>query len=171
MALTNQPKPAYVDRCLGMTSSPVLTGPEKASSTFKRGAFLIDDDAGFVTESTSPIDASSVAKRTFGMALHDATGVTSANVEFIWITPNVIIEITLTELTAGTHTLVQADLYAVYPITKATANWYLNADAVSDTGGGIVVGFKDPVGTVDARVYMAVSNLVRGGADAGSGIW
>lgn len=171
MALTTQPKPAFVTKCIGMTSSPMLTGSEKASSTYKRGAFLIDDDAGRITESTSPIDASAVAKRCFGMSLCDATGTTDAEVPFVWLTPNVVIEITLSELTAGTHTLVQADMFAVYPITKGTANWYLNADAVSDTGGGIVVGFVDPVGTVDARVLMIISNLVRGGADAGSGTY
>lgn len=171
MALTNQPQPAFFSSTLGLIGAPMLHGQEKATQTFKRGAFLQDDDAGLITESASPIDGTAVTKRAFGIALNAATGVTSADVAFIWLIHNVLIEITLSELTAGTHTLVQGDLWKVYPITKATANWYLNGDAVSDTGGGIVVGFKDPIGTVDPRVYCILTNTARGGANAGSGVF
>lgn len=168
MALTTQPKPATVVRPAGLSSIPTFHGVEKATQTYVKGAFLIDDDAGRLTESTSPIDASAVAKRSFGMALMAATGVTGADVPFVWLGPQTIIEVNLMELTAGLHTLVQADQWKVYPLTKATANWYLNADAVSDTGGGIVVGFVDPIGTVDGRVLCVLSNPARGGANAGS---
>jgi len=92
-------------------------------------------------------------------------------VAMIWLGPMTVIEIHLMELTAGLHTLVIGDQWKVYPITKGTANWYLNADAVSDTGGGIVIGFKDPLGTVDGRVYAILTNTARGGANAGSGTY
>ena len=170
MALTTTPPKARYDKALGLTSAPVLHGAEKATQTFLRGAFLIDDDAGRITESTSPIDASSVAKRSFGLALDAATGTTDYDVPFIWLGPNTVFEITLSDATAGTHTLAQADQWAVYPITKST-HWYLDANAVSDTGGAIVVGFKDAIGTVDARVYAILTNTARGGADAGSGTY
>src|SRR5262245_16633692 len=143
MALTNQPQRVFVAKTNGLTASPQLQGQEKATQTYKRGAFIQDDDAGRITESASPIDASAVTKRTFGMATRDATGVTDAEVIFVWAGPNVIFEGTLSDATAGTHTLVQADMWKVFPITKATNNWYLDAAAVSDTGGGIVVGLKD----------------------------
>ena len=169
MPLTTQPQKARYDRALGLTSCPVLHGSEKAAQTYKKGAFLIDDDAGRIAETTSPIDASAVGNRTFGLALDDATGTTDADVAFVWLGPNTIIEITLSNGTAGTHTLVIGDMWAVYPITKGTANWYLDTNAVSDTGGGIVVGFKDAIGTVDARVYAILTNTARGGKDAGSG--
>jgi|SRR6185503_778070 len=168
MALTTQPQRAAEAKLIGLAASPIVHGVEKASQTYTMGAFLQDDDAGRITESASPIDASGVTKRAFGLAIHAATGTTDADVPMVWLGPNTVIEITLSELTAGTHTLAQADQWKVYPITKGTANWYLNADAVSDTGGGIVIGFKDPIGTVDGRVYMVISNPARGGANAGS---
>lgn len=169
MALTTQPQRVYVAKLSGYAATPQLKGNEKATQTYKKGAFLIDDDAGLMTESTSPIDASAVANRTFGLASRDATGVTSAEVIFAWLGPNVILEGTLSNGTAGTHTLAQTNMWKVYPIIKGTANWYLDTNAVSDTGGGLVVGFKDPIGTVDGRVYFVITNTVRGGANAASG--
>ncbi len=175
MALTSKPKQASVVRPAGLSSIPTFHGVEKASQTYKKGAFLIDDDAGRLTPSTSPIDASAVAKRAFGMALFDATGVTGADVPFVWLGPQTIIRMTLSDSTAGTHTLAQADQWKVYPITLdptfSTGIWYLDAAAVSDTGGGIVVGFEDAIGTVDAMVYAVLSNSARGGANAGSAIY
>jgi hypothetical protein len=170
MPLTNTPKAAAYARTIGKTSAPLHHGEEKASQTYVKGAFLQDDDSGRVTESATPIDASGVTKRAFGFATDDATGVTDADVPFIWLDSTTVIEITLSNGTAGTHTLAQADKWKVYPITKST-HWYLDANAVSDTGGGIVVGFKDPIGTVDGRVYMILTNTARGGNNAGSGTY
>lgn len=175
MALTTRPKQALVARLAGLSSVPTFHGAEKASQTYKKGSFLQDDDSGLITASASPIDASAVTKRTFGMALQDATGTTSADVPFVWVGPQTVIEITLSDSTAGTHTLAQTDQWKVYPITLdptfSTGVWYLDANAVSDTGGGVVVGFKDAIGTVDARVYCVVTNTARGGANAGSGTY
>jgi len=171
MALTTQPKPALYAKHIGFTSSPLLYGAEKAAQTYTKGAFVQDDDSGLITESASPIDASGVTKRAFGLARDSATGVTSAEVALYWLGPQTVIEITLSDSTAGTHTLAAANMWKVYPITKGTTNWYLDANAVSDTGGGIVVGFKDAVGTVDGRVYMILTNTARGGANAGSGTY
>jgi hypothetical protein len=173
MPLTNSPKTVNMARRVGLTSAPIVHGVEKASQTYKIGAFLIDDDAGRITESTSPIDASTAAKRTFGIAVAAATGTTSANTMVVWATDSQMFEITLSDATAGTHALVQNDQWKVYPILKdsTSGNWYLDANAVSDTGGGIVVEFKDPLGTVDARVFTIVTNTARGGANVGSGTY
>lgn len=176
MALTTAPKACgFVYTIGGTGSAPIVHGLEKASSAWKAGDFLQDDDSGLITLSASPIDASAVTKRCFGLALADATGTTSHNVDFIWITSAVVLEGTLSDATAGTHTLAATDQWKVYPITKQTTftpnTWYLDANAVSDTGGGIVIAFKDPVGTVDGRVYFVVTNTARGGANAGSGTY
>lgn len=171
MALTNKPTRAGLAKSNGLTGSIMYHGVEKATQTYKQGAFLIDDDAGRMTESTSPIDASAVAKRTLGMALNDATGTTGADVPFVPVGEAEVFQGTLSDSTAGTHTLAQADQWAVYPITKdpthSTGFWYLDANAVSDTGGGLVVGFVDPIGTVDGRVLFIVTTPARGTADAG----
>ena len=173
MPLTNRPIQASVVAPMGLSSIPMLKGAEKASQTYKKGAFLIDDDAGRITLSTSPITAAAVAQRTFGMALFDATGTTDADVNFVWLGPQTKIRITLSDSTAGTVTLAQTHAWKVYPITIdgafSTGRWYLDAAAVSDTGGGIVVGFESAIGTVDPVVYCILTNTVRGGANAGSG--
>jgi len=175
MPLTTTPKAATFAKTLYGGAAPMLDGYEKASQTFIKGAFLIDDDSGYVTESTSPIDASAVAKRTFGFAEAPASGVTGTaatgpNIRFVDVTVMTVFEATLSDATAGTHTLAIADMHKVYPITKST-HWYLDANAVSDTGGGRIVGFKDPIGTVDGRVYFICTSTVRGGANAGSAVY
>ena len=168
MALTTQPQPAKYARSLSGASAPILHGVEKASQTYTKGAFVTDDDAGRITESTSVL-SSTAANRTIGIALRSATGVTGADVPFVFLTEDTVIEITLTDLSAGTHTLAQADYGKVFAPTKGTANWYLDANAVGvNVGGGVVIGFKDPIGTVDARVYCIMSHPVRGFVDAGS---
>lgn len=171
MPLTTQPQKAFVAKLAGLSSSPIFHGVEKAAATYKQGAFLIDDDAGRLTETTSPLSAAAVTGRSFGMAMYDASGVTDADVAFTWLGPNVILEMTLSDATAGTLTLAQTHQWKVYPILKGTANWYVDGAAVSDTGGGLVIGFKDPIGTVDARVYVVLTNTARGGANAASAIF
>src|SRR3990170_3616457 len=171
MALTTQPKRAQFVQTIGLSSAPIVTGHERASQTFVAGAFLIDDEGGRVTPSTSPIDASSVAKRTIGMALAPAIGTTSADIPIALAGPYTVFEGTLSDATAGTHTLAQADMWLVYPPTKGTTHWYLDAAAVSDTGGGLVIGLKDAIGTVDGRVYFIVTTPARGGTNAGSANW
>lgn len=170
MALTTQPRRAQFAYVIGTGVCPTIEGVEKATSTWTQGAFLRDDDAGRLTESTSPIDGAAgvEAQRTFALALDAATGTTGAKAQAVWLGDDVVLEITLSNATAGTHTLVQGNQWQTYPILKGTNNWYLDTNAVSDTGGGLVVGFKDPIGTVDARVYCRVTLPVRGSANDGS---
>lgn len=172
MALTTRPKKALLSKMLGKTSSVVQHGEEKATSTWKAGAFLIDDDAGRLTESTSPIDASAVAKRTIGLATADATGVTDADALFDYVGEDAMFEVTLSDSTAGTHTLAQTDKFKVFPLVKdptfSTGIWYADANAVSDTGGFLVLEFVGAIGDVDARVRGIVTTPARGGTNAGS---
>ena len=175
MALTTTPPPPLVATVIGLASSPLLHGVEKATQTFKKGAFVQDDDAGRITESATPIDASAVTKRAFGLAVQDAVGTVGTDTIFNWLGPQTPIEITLSNATTGTHILAQADQWQVFPILKDTGSpnqvgsWYLDANAVSNTGGAVVVGFKGAIGDVDARVYAILTNTARGGAHAASG--
>ena len=170
MALTTQPQAAGPSKTLTRTALPQLHGKEVASASWKAGAFIIDETNGLFTESTSAIDGTAtVGKRALGIALADARGVTGADFPYVsLLVPDVLIEITLSDLSAGTHTLAQADLFKTYAITKGTANWYLDANAASDKGGGTVVEFVDPVGTVDGRVLCRLTRNVIGPSDASS---
>src|SRR5689334_20828666 len=176
MALTNKPQAIVAaGKLLGVRTEPSVHGVEKASQTYKAGAPVQDDDAGRITESTSPIDGSGVTKRAIGIAVADATGVTGADVHIVSLMEDgVLIEVTLSNATAGTHTLAQADQWQTYPLTKdgtfSTGHWYLDANAVS-ASGAVVVEFKDKIGTVDARVYAKLTRKAIGGAHAASDAW
>lgn len=167
MALTTQPQPAKYVRNLFGHAAPILHGVEKASQTYVKGAFLADDGAGRLTEATSVL-SSTAANRSIGIALRAATGVTGADVPYVLLTGGTIIEITLSNLSTGANTLAQANFGQTYAISKGTANWYLDANVVSDVGGGAVIGFKDAIGTVDGRVYIIATSPVRGFIDASS---
>jgi hypothetical protein len=173
MALTNKPKPLNLAYMIGLIAAPVLHGIETAAQTFKKGAPLINTDAaGTMTESTSPIDASAVGKRTLGLALNDATGVTSKDIPFAVAGEHTVFEGTLSDATAGTHTLAQADVWETFPLVKdgtfSTGNWYIDANAEADAGGALIVGLKDPVGTVDGRVFFIITTPARGTSSPGS---
>jgi len=174
MPLTNTPIVCQEVKSLGRTSTNLVHGVEKASQTYLQGAFLIDDDAGRITESASPIDGSAVTKRTLGLSLQAATGTTGNDVPFDLVGEHAVYKATLSDATAGTHTLAQASQWQTYPITKdsVSGHWYLDANAVSDTGGGLVInslnGFATDIGTVDAVVLFIVTTPARGTANAGS---
>jgi len=171
MALTNKPKRLAVMANEGKTSMVVLHGEEKATQTYKQGAPLIDDDSGRITESTSPIDASAVGKRCFGIATADATGTTDADVLMDQVGEDTVLEVTLSDSTAGTHTLAQTDKWKVYPLVKdptfSTGFWYADTNAVSDTGGFFVREFVGAIGDVDARVRGIITTPARGTQNAG----
>jgi len=168
MALTNLMKTARLAKLLDGASLPVLHGIEAATQSWLVGAFLIDDDAGSIIEATSPLASTGKGiSLTLGLATNAAKGVTGADVLFDKASDDTVFEMNLSDATAGTHTLVQADAWSTYAVTKdsTSGNWYLDANAEATTGGGVVVGFKDPVGTVDARVYVILTHNLIGNAD------
>lgn len=168
MALLNQPKPIAFVQTMGLAAGPLFHGVEKAAQSYKRGSALQDDDAGRIAPPTSPVDGGAVTRRVLGFAESDATGVTGADVTMILASAYTIFEGTLSDATATTHTLAQADQFQTFPITKATTHWYLDANAVT-ANGALVIGFKDAIGTVDGRVYFIVTTAARGSAHAASG--
>lgn len=164
---TNHPPAAKFARNYWSSSVPVITGVEKASSTWKIGCFLQDDDAGRLTPSATPIDGSAVTKRAFAFAEAAATGTTGAEVRAVAVTGATVFEVTLTA-SASTHPLAQGDQWQVYPLVKDSVNGSWHLQAAAGTKGGLVVGFKDAIGTVDARVYCVLTTSARGPAHAGS---
>lgn len=173
MALTNQPQAVQYIHRVGGGTAPIMHGGETASSSWKAGAFLQDDAAGLLKLCASPIDASGETKRAFGFALADASGTTGKDAPYLWLGDAALVfEGTLSD-PAGTHTLVIADLFSIYPITLdatfSSGHWYLNGNTV-DAEGGLIIGFKDPVGTVDARVYFIVTSTARGAEQGSSGV-
>lgn len=164
---TTHPRPATFARGYWSSAVPEAQGVEAAGQTYKAGCFLIDDDAGSLVPSTSPIDGSAVANRAAVFAETDATGVTAAVVRGIAVTGHAVFEMTLTA-SGGTHTLAQGDQWQVFPIAQDSVNlsWFL--DGTAGTIGGLVIGFRDAIGTVDGRVYAVLTTSARGPAHAAS---
>ena len=169
MALLTEPKQVAFSYMIGEYSARLIHGEEKASQTYIKGTFLQDDDSGRMVTSVSPIDGSGVTKRAIGLGLFKATGTTDADVTMVMVDANTVFEATLSDATATTHTLAQADKWQTFPVTKtATGNWYLDAAAVA-ANGGLVIGFKDAIGVVDARVFFILTAACRGPFHASSG--
>jgi hypothetical protein len=155
MALTNKMLRPTVGHRRGIAAgTPMESAPEAAAQTFKEFAPVILT-SGTIVESTSPISSTN---KLIGFATGPASGVTARACTYVEATADVEFEFTLSNATAGTATLAQTDVGLIYPITKdtATGNWYLDKNATS-TDGGLITRLKDPVGTVDGRVFVAIT--------------
>lgn len=136
---------------MGYSSPPSLHGPEEASQTFVEGAILVPDaSSGEIEEAGA--DPTNIA----GVAEHAASGTAGTDVKFTPALPGVVFEMTLAGGAAADHTLVAGDLFARYGLvvqTTVTPNrWVIDA---SDTTNDrvVIVGLRDPIGTVNGRVY------------------
>ena len=150
MALTNTPKLPAIQRKYGASGTPLDKYIEGASQTYLAMSPVILS-SGKVIQSTSPLSSSN---KTIGLANVKASGTTNAECLVLDVAPDALyIEMTLSDSTAGTHTLAQTDIGLIYPVTKDSVSniWYLDANATS-TDGVLVQRAKDPIGTVDARV-------------------
>lgn len=137
-----------VARYNGLSFEPVHSGIEAATQTWKKGAPLVYA-SGKLTEATDAADQAAMA----GMAAHVASGVTDTAVKYVPFIPGVVFEVTLMTGAEADFTLVQTNIGLAYGIAKAVSGaWFLdNADTTNPEFR--VVGFKDPVGTVNGRVY------------------
>lgn len=145
LAVSNSLRVAYYN---GLKSEPVHHGIEGATQSFKKGAPLVYS-SGKLVEATDAADQAAMA----GMAAHTASGTTDTAVKYVPFIPGVIFEVTLMTGSEADFTLVQTNIGLAYAIAKAASGaWFLdNADTTNPEFR--VVGFKDPVGTVNGRVY------------------
>jgi hypothetical protein len=122
-----------------------------ASQTFKEGSPLILSTQQLVIAVTAPVSGSPVL---VGMAAADAPTVQGTAFPFYPFMASLVLEATLagaasaaTVLAAATHFMLPVGLTLV----TATGFWYADTSAATCA---TVVGFRDPVGTTDARVYI-----------------
>jgi len=131
----------------GLYAVPIMHGAEEASSTFVAGdPLIVSNTAGQIEEAaTEPVN------NILGIANEPASGVPGGDIEYVPAIPGVIFEGNIgTSISAGA--IAAADLYALYPLQLATGDWFV--DKTDNTNPCVrVVGFKDPVGTVNGRVY------------------
>lgn len=141
--------PMVFKRHEGIASSPLLHGKEKASSTWKQGALLIQDSGtGYITEAGS--DPALVD----GVAMVNATGVTAADVPMLKPMRGAVFEISMDESgLQGVYALAQTDMFKKYGAAKdsTTGFWYLDQD---ETAAPVfqIVGFVSAIGDITPRV-------------------
>lgn len=137
----------------GGTVAPQV-GYVGSTQTFKEGSPLILSSQQLVIGTTTPTSG------LVGMAAQDAPTVQGAAVQYYPFLPGLILEATLagaaslaTVLAAATH------LQLAVGLTLVTASGFWYADT-SVTTCATIIGFKDAVGTTDARVYIVLDGDV-----------
>ena len=127
----------------------VLTYPEDASQTFAVGDPVKLDTAGQVLLAVDTEGSHGIAKRA-------ASGVENTDIQVTLHNPDDLYTASASEAGA-THTLAQSDVGLRCSYIKSTVTGETTKTVVdlSDTQADVleVVGLKDPVGTVDGRVY------------------
>lgn len=139
---------------------------EGGSVTAKAGAVLVNSSGVLIEDATG--DGTSTNK-IVGISEEDAHNATTTTKLIRFLTAENVFEGTLATSVGGTPsttvsttaiqiTLAQSDLFASYNLAHETGgHWFVD----QGNGGGsntrvLVVGFRDPVGTKDPRVYFKI---------------
>lgn len=151
-------------KSLGLNGVPLFNGPEGASQTYKRGAPLIYTSGYLVVAGSAPIDTGDVV---VGFATQDGRNGTAGQytATYVPVIPSAIFTGVLSNKSTSSHTLVQTNLGVAYAldVDATSLAWYID---VNNTTNPVcrIVGFQDPVGTVDAVVffmYLAAGTLYK----------
>ena len=130
----------------GLSAMPSMTWPEGAVQSFLTGAVLVAASNAAAVATADP-----TLGTVLGIAEGPATGTTAADCRFVPALPHITFEGTL-DIPAGTYVLAAAALGLKCELQVTSGIFYLEQDQTTNTRV-IVVGFKDPIGTVSPRVY------------------
>jgi len=151
-------------------SHALQTYHEDATEEFNAGAPLFFA-AGLVAEITDPVGDT---EQIVGIAMHDASGTTSADVVVGPALPGIVFEGVLGNVADDLYALLAADVGKLCCLRRDDTNdtWYLGANDSHATnpaaGAGCrIVGLKDAVGTVNGRVYFVFMATRQNAADNG----
>lgn len=132
-------------RKLGMNATPSIEAPEAASETFVKGALLIPA-SGYIGEAGA--DPTTV----LGVALEDGHNGSAGdyNIGYCPALPGQIFE----GIIGLASDIAQTDLFTKYGVALDAGSgvWYVDTAETSNVVV-CIVGFKDPVGTTNGRVY------------------
>ena len=144
----------------GLSSTPLFSQLEGTSQTFKRGAPLMFNAAGYLVEASNPVQSNEVIVGFAASAGNNGTaGIYTAH--YYPALPNLVFEGVLEDGTNFDHTLVQLNVGMGHSISKDTVSgaWYLDENNTTDVTA-VIVGVIEPVGTVKARVLFIVPQSV-----------
>ena len=138
----------------GLFSIPVRHAPVAASETLTKGAPIVVDVNGRVTEAgVNPTDF-------LGFAVHALTSA-AVGTDLAYVPKrDVVFEGSVDNSAAGTGTIVQTDYEAEYGLSvDSNGIWYVDKDKVGGNARIKIVGFRDAVATVLGRVYFEMIDL------------
>jgi hypothetical protein len=130
----------------------VVTRPEAAGQSFKRGEF--------VYLSGGKVTLAAVTQNTFlGMALHDASGTTDTPVQIALATADTVFS---ANLTTGQTTAV-ADVGKSYGFAIVSARWHLSNAIVGANARALIVDLddRDVVGDTQGRLLFILLGKFR----------
>lgn len=151
----------------GTVSHASATYNEKASQTFKGGAALIASSGYLVEDTTTDGTSTNKVAAIAEEDGHNASADDAKIHRVLQVGGGQVFEGTLATSSGGSGNaplavaLAQTDLWASYNLAKQTSSglWYIDQ---ADGGGSnvrvLIVGFRDAVGTSNARVYFKVLN-------------
>lgn len=140
---------------------------EAATQTYKAGAVLIFSSGTLTEAGANPTGIVGIAENdgqnlaAAGFYPKESPGVAGVGAQGPLVAlalPSVVFEGNLAGTTAGdpdqTHTLAITDVGLKFGIAKGTTSklWYVNFSDTTNTRV-VVVGLRDPVGTIGGRVY------------------
>lgn len=135
----------------GLHSTPSDVGPEAATQVWIKGSLLVAS-SGYVAEAgADPVDILGVAQE----PSHNDAAAGTHDVGYTPALSHVIFEGNIdTSAAVGTGAIAATDRYAEYGVFQdpTTFHWYVDKNEAVNVKV-IVLGFRDPVGTVQGRVY------------------
>jgi|SRR5437667_80377 len=134
---------------------------EKATQTFKIGAFLADDTAGFLRQHTADNDASIVGVSMLAGQNNATDGAVKS--QYVVMTPALLLEQSFLGAANATHALAQTDLWVGYQLQRATTTLHEVIDVTTTTprvfcvqielDGSTAGANRGIIGDLNARVY------------------
>ena len=139
----------------GLYSTPSRVNPEAATQTFSEGALLINNAGNLQEAGVDPVDIIGVSAE----AGHNAAAA-AKSVRYHPALPHVVFEGSIDDSNAiGTGAIAATDLHAAYGLTLNTGVWYVDKFKTGAQARVVIVGFKDPLTTVNGRVYFIFKKL------------
>ena len=147
MALTRSIQPEYM---IGMPSVPTETIKEGASQSFLKGEVLVIS-SGYAVVGTAG-DDNPVLGTILGISCMAGRNVsTYPDLQYIPALPGVVFSAQL-QNAAATAAVAQTNVGTVYGLNVTSNQWWVDTDDTTDERVR-VIGYKDPIGTVNGVVY------------------
>lgn len=138
----------------GFTSCPLIEAYEGTSQTFKDGDLLVASSGLAVVGGADP-----TAGTIIGLATCDGSNTTAGTpIQVVPALPGLIFEGQIQNGAANATLAIATHMFAEFGINVTSSKWWIDTDETTHKDV-IIVGFKDPVGTLNGVVYFMFKPL------------